>query len=519
MSSAQKELRLSRQLLVLGASVYLFWWFIVEATLPGSFNPLPSRLGVVGTFIALIVLSFTFPATGKFLRELTYGAYWILTAHFFYLFSQNASDVNWVLGAYVTVVAVGACFISYAALLSYSAFVIVSALIVMWTYQSPIPIHPIFFPGLVTQIFLINFGMRSRLNRIQTLRQSNQRFQTLFDSTFEGIAVHENGKIVEVNESFGKIFQYNPRALVGKDLALLFSENGGIDQPTAPAAREVLGILKNGGTVALEIRERKLSLDKLDLRLTAIRDISDRKKVEGERLKLEAAEAVIQARDELISIASHELKTPVTSIKIQTEMNLRMIRAQDPETFNPDRITKFILQMDRQANRLSKLIEDMLDVARISRGQVRLEKEKFDLGQVARDTVNLLTDRIELRISSPVPVYADRYRIEQVIANLATNALKYGNDAPISLSVSQVGNLATIEVEDHGIGIPEESLGRIFRRFERAVSAKNISGLGVGLYIAQQIVEAHGGKIFVESKPGLGSKFKVTIPILEIEGG
>ncbi len=510
MSTPQRELRLFRQLLTLGASVYLCWWFVVQASLPGSFNPLPSRLAVVGVFVLLLVLSFVWRGILPWLRILTYFAFWILTGHFFYLFAHNAADVNWVLGAYVTVVAVSACFFSATALFSYSIFVVFTALLVSRLFVETV--HPIFIPGLITQVFLVNFGMRSRLNRISTLRQLNQRFQTLFDSTFEGIAVHANGRIVEVNESFGKIFHYRPAELVGKELNLLFEEYGLPDSASAPAAREVRGILKDGGTVALEIRERKLQLDKQDLRLSAIRDLSDRKKVEGERLKLEAAEAVIQARDELISIASHELKTPVTSIKIQTEMVLRLIRSNDPSIFTPERVTRFTLQMDKQANRLAKLIEDMLDVARISRGQVLLEKETFDLALVAQEAVTVLTDRIEVRAQGPVMIHADRYRMEQVITNLATNALKYGKDAPISLSVRKTGKNATVEVEDHGIGISPESLGRIFKRFERAVSAKNISGLGVGLYIAQQIVEAHGGQIAVESKPGLGSKFTVIIP-------
>jgi signal transduction histidine kinase len=162
----------------------------------------------------------------------------------------------------------------------------------------------------------------------------------------------------------------------------------------------------------------------------------------------------------------------------------------------------------------------MLDISRISHGKLILSFEEVDLGQLATQVVASFQEQIAavgaqcaIALEAPVVGHWDRYRLEQVLANLITNAIKYGAGKPIHLSVGTRGDLAILKVKDQGMGIPREGLERIFERFERAVTGVGIAGLGLGLYICRQIVEAHGGKISAESELGIGSTFTVEIPL------
>jgi len=228
----------------------------------------------------------------------------------------------------------------------------------------------------------------------------------------------------------------------------------------------------------------------------------------------------VRARDEFLSIASHELNTPLTTLKLQLEMRLRRLAANDFARFTPESLTRMLLADRRQVDRVSHLIEDMLDISRISAGQLRLQRESFDLAELVREVVDRLAENIAemggdfgVALEPPIVGEWDRFRIDQAITNLVTNALKYGEKRPIVVTAAVRGNEALLEVEDHGIGISREDLPRIFQRFERAIGASTVSGLGLGLYICKHIVEAHGGRIGVESEAGKGSRFSVLLPL------
>jgi signal transduction histidine kinase len=175
---------------------------------------------------------------------------------------------------------------------------------------------------------------------------------------------------------------------------------------------------------------------------------------------------------------------------------------------------------ERQLNRLIRLVEDMLDVSRISTGRITYSAEEFDLCELAKDVTSRYASQFEaagvtVRVEAPGPVIGkwDRYRLEQVIVNLLTNALKYGAGQPVEITVSKRPGYAVLAVRDHGLGIPAQDHARIFEQFERAVSGNSISGLGLGLFISRKIVEAHHGTIQVESKEGHGSTFIVELPL------
>jgi signal transduction histidine kinase len=240
------------------------------------------------------------------------------------------------------------------------------------------------------------------------------------------------------------------------------------------------------------------------------------------RTLLKKQQEATRIRDEFISIASHELKTPLTSLKLQTQINRRLLQGK-PEVIAAaltDRFQKYLDVSGKQVERLTRLIEDMLDVSRINAGKLALRKDEVDLPELIEEVADRLSPQISaagctlsLEIESPIRGYWDRYRIEQVIINLTTNAIRYGGGGPIRIFAKLDGDSAIFSVEDHGIGIEAHNVARIFERFERAQHSRNIDGLGLGLYICRQIVEGHGGSIGVKSQPGKGSVFTVSLPL------
>jgi len=235
--------------------------------------------------------------------------------------------------------------------------------------------------------------------------------------------------------------------------------------------------------------------------------------VDNARLYREAQEA-IRLRDEFLSIASHELKTPLTSLRLQLSLIERNMGAESRERLRPK-----VLGAHRQVDRLSGLVDTLLDVSRIATGRIALERSEVDLAFMAREAVERLREvfeqagsRVHLHAEGPVPGWWDALRLDQVLVNLLTNAAKYGQGRPISIRVEAEAERARFIVQDEGIGIPAEALPRLFGRFERAVSDRHYGGLGLGLYISREIVQAHGGHIQVHSQPGAGATFVVDLP-------
>lgn len=244
--------------------------------------------------------------------------------------------------------------------------------------------------------------------------------------------------------------------------------------------------------------------------------VKARRFAEEKEHKLE--EALI-ARDQFLSIASHELKTPLTSLKLQAQLTLRNLSMN--KTIPPERQTSMAQQTSDLVGRLTRLIDDMLDVSRIRTGKLKLEKSRQELNDIVREVVFRMSVIFEAA-GIPIPTIKgsenisgewDRFRLEQVIGNLLTNAIRYGRGNPVEIKIEQKNSKALLSVKDKGYGIAEEDLTRIFGRFERAINSAEVSGLGLGLFISKEIVESHGGKIWVESDEGEGSTFYVELPI------
>ena len=240
-----------------------------------------------------------------------------------------------------------------------------------------------------------------------------------------------------------------------------------------------------------------------------------------EQLEAEAQlKEALRARDEFLSIASHELRTPLTSLKLQLQVTQRRIARGDQSAYEPGWVGKLVEQSNRQLARLARLVNDMLDIARIRTGRLIIEPSVVDAVALTREVLERLGPHLAeagtpATLEAPERLLAewDHFRIEQVVMNLLTNAMRYGDHKPVAVKLRSHEGRVLLSVQDQGLGIAKESQERIFNRFERAISANDVSGLGLGLFISRQIVEAHGGRIWVESDgPGHGATFFVELP-------
>ncbi|MGE7990700.1 hybrid sensor histidine kinase/response regulator [Pseudomonas sp. NPDC089554] len=236
------------------------------------------------------------------------------------------------------------------------------------------------------------------------------------------------------------------------------------------------------------------------------------------RIELEHA---VRMRDDFMSIVSHEVRTPLNGLILETQLRKLHLAKGNLAAFSGDKLQAMVERDERQINSLIRLVEDMLDVSRIRTGKLSLRPKVFDLGQLVRGLVENFTAQasaadthIELQQCEPLQGEWDEFRIEQVVANLLSNALRYGERKPVQVRVSLRDGAACVQVQDQGMGISLANQQRIFQQFERVAVQQATGGLGLGLYISEQIVHAHGGRILVESAEGRGATFSVLLPLV-----
>lgn len=227
----------------------------------------------------------------------------------------------------------------------------------------------------------------------------------------------------------------------------------------------------------------------------------------------------IQLRDDFISIASHELRTPITSLNLQLEVLTSLVEELPQDVDSARLMHKFFGNTKTQLKRLTRLVDDMLDISRISTGKLSLNLKNVYLNQLIQDLLERFRDQLRAQnieakfiATDDITLVCDPDRMDQVITNFMTNAIRYGGKQPVHIHLEQCHQFVTIKVKDHGRGINKEDQERIFKRFERAHTEDDVNGLGLGLYINRQIVEEHQGKIMLESEPGKGAAFIVQFP-------
>lgn len=374
--------------------------------------------------------------------------------------------------------------------------------------------------------------VRLRQRAEDSLHQSEALYQVTFEEAPMGIAhATPDGRFTKANRRLGDILGCSPEALIGRRLKSIGEED------ERAALSERLVSFQSGQ--ALYSGEHRLSTARqttiwAQLTLSSLRDersgtlrqlivvvedISERKRRELERGRLvRELQENIRTRDDFLAVAAHELKTPMTPLRLQAASLVRELTSSD-EPLAKDEVLRRIGAIDKAARRLDALVERLLDESQLSLGNLSLELQDVDLVAILKEAVARVKDDAE-RAGSAILLQAtesvvgrwDPLRIDQAAANLLTNAIKYGASKPIEVTVTHENETARFSVRDHGLGIPEESLERIFERFERVAPLRHFSGFGLGLWIVRRVVEAHGGRVTVWSQPNEGSEFVVELP-------
>ncbi|MFL5305863.1 MAG: PAS domain S-box protein [Polyangia bacterium] len=355
------------------------------------------------------------------------------------------------------------------------------------------------------------------------------RLAAIVESSADAIISKDlNGIITSWNPGAERLFGYTAEEMVGTPIYRIVPTDHPEDVPRILGAVARGEKVKHYDTVRVAKDGRRIQVW---LSVSPIRDESGQvvgaSKIARDITERIAAEDALkrglELRDEFISFASHELKTPLTSMKIQVDRMKRGLARDEASVFSRERVVQIVDQSERQIARLQHLVEDMLDVSRISTRGVALAREEVDLGNLVSETVELLSSlaassdaRIVVDVQRGGPGLVgswDRGRLEQVVTNLLTNALRYGGSLPVQVKVRSDGDCATLEVQDCGVGIAQRDQERIFERFERVSAEAASGGFGIGLYIVKQIVLAHGGTVKVHSHPGEGATFVVALPV------
>lgn len=390
------------------------------------------------------------------------------------------------------------------------------------TFRAQVHARSVSFDGGVARVGVIR-DLTPQDEAENARAESVSLLRATLDATADGILLVDlNARIVLYNERFLQIWRMNAEVFgSGENSAglrhaesLLVDPRGfraRLAQLGSMPAEESTDLLEflDGRIIERYSRPQYVGTSILG-RVWSFRDVTARRQAER------ALELAVKMRDEFIGIASHELFTPITSLTVALR-GLRGLRTA--ANADPSAGERLLRTAERQVDRLSRLVQELLDVGRIDGGQLATKREEVDLRDIASDTLDrfaleLERDGVEVRLHAPESVCGrwDRVRLEQVATNLLSNAIKFGRGKPIEVTVNAGEGRALLSVRDHGIGIPHDRQALIFERFQRAVSARHYAGLGLGLYITRQLVEAHGGSLRVESTPGEGSMFTVELP-------
>ncbi|MGE5717782.1 MAG: CHASE3 domain-containing protein [Acidobacteriota bacterium] len=383
------------------------------------------------------------------------------------------------------------------------------------------------FGFLILIWYLIRADLRRRNSAEAAIREREARIRRLIDANLIGVLFSDDGRVTDANGAFLSMVgidreSWNPHE--HQLFGFTAPEFKALDDDCEKALRETgtcqpyqKELLRTDGSrVPVLFGSTNVDLGgSAPVRASFVVDLSELKRLEAERNRLyEEARDAVKARDAFLSVAGHEIRTPLSALNLVVYQLARHVRALGNE-----RAIDLAARCEKQVARLIRLADELLDVSRISAGTLHLDLEELDLALLAREVAERLEEsarragsKILVDASGGVSGFWDRLRLEQVLSNLLTNALKFGAGEPVEIRVSSVGDEAILLVKDHGIGIHDEDQRRIFGRFERAVSRETYPGMGLGLWITREIVEAHGGRITVESRPGAGALFRVTLP-------
>jgi PAS domain S-box-containing protein len=354
--------------------------------------------------------------------------------------------------------------------------------------------------------------------KVFTLEGAEHPYRVLVESMNEGaISLSKDGTVLYCNSAFARMVGISLDQVMGHDATEFVPTEDRdalkklIKQGLREAIRAEMTLLPNSGACL----PTQFSLNPVDLEGkpsigVIVTDLSERK-------RQQEAEAAVRMRDEFLAIASHELRTPLSTLVLRLGLLERHAVSGD--------LNQVQASVDRakdQTERMRRLVDRLLDVSQLASGKLKLELEQGDLGEVVKEAVERFSEvasnakcEVRLSVASGIKTQLDKFRLDEAIGNVISNAIKYGGGKPIDIELKSKANKATLAVQDRGIGIPEEDLSRIFGRFERTSISRNYGGLGLGLYIAKQVIEQHDGSIRAENRPGGGARIVIELPLVK----
>jgi PAS domain S-box-containing protein len=351
--------------------------------------------------------------------------------------------------------------------------------------------------------------------KVFTLEGAEHPYRVLVESMNEGaISLSKDGTVLYCNSAFARMVGISLDQVMGHDVSQFVPTEDRdalkklIKQGLREPIRAEMTLLPSSGTCL----PTQFSLNPVDLEGkpsigVIVTDLSERR-------RQEQAEAAVRMRDEFLAIASHELRTPLSTLVLRLGLLERHAVSGDMA-----QVQSSVNRAKDQTERMRRLVDRLLDVSQLASGRLKLELEDGDLGEVVKEAVERFSEvatnaKCELRLSiaSGIKTRFDRFRLDEAIGNVISNAIKYGPGKPIDVELKSKANKATLIVQDRGIGIPMEDLTRVFGRFERTAISHNYGGLGLGLYIARQIIEQHGGSIRAENRSGGGARIVIELP-------
>lgn len=363
------------------------------------------------------------------------------------------------------------------------------------------------------------------------LRQSEERFRTLSEGSQEGVVIHEDGRILEANLAFARLFGHEREELGGRLLRDFIKAeshplaSGRLNRADNPAW-EALCMAKDGRPFPAELSATSIPYRGRTVQVTTVRDVTERKRIEEaerrdllQRSEIDRLKEVSQFKTHMLNTMGHELNTPLTPVLL----HLQVLKSGAFGPLNPDQ-QEAIELVDRNMDRLRALVQDSLDVARLQSGKLQLSKSRVDLAALVREVAASYRTTAETRsvgldasAQEPLWVEADPRRLSQVIYNLLSNALKFtGKGGSVSVKTRREGDRAVLTMRDTGIGLTPEQMSRLFEPFSQVHDAQQgrPSGTGLGLYISRGIIEAHGGRLWCESSgAGQGSTFSFALEL------
>ncbi len=369
----------------------------------------------------------------------------------------------------------------------------------------------------------------------EAIRESEERFHVIFEHLNDAafLADVETGRILDANWSAEAMLGRPRSEFIGmhqaelhpperrEEFRRMFAKHIHLEH-SPPSPAEV--IRADGTLLPVEISASTMMLAGRNTILGLFRDVTERhraeeelkRRYESEQLARRAAEAAAKARDAFLLVAAHDLKTPLGALSIQIDGMRRLDAAQG---LTPPVITKGLELIERQSVRLISLVQGLLELARIRGGKLDLVKRRCDLAEIVQAVSERYAPLLEKAhctldraLGPDATGHWDRERLERVVENLLSNAVKFGAGQPIRVEVVAHADRIRLTVSDQGIGIPDDQQELIFEQFERGSSSPHFGGMGMGLYIVREIVQAHGGTTRVTSSPSAGAAFIVELP-------